>query len=91
MQVPLELRKKYLQRRTEELHLLRESLEYNDFGPALRLGHQVKGNAETFEFPHMGPIGQQIEIAARNQNKDELTFLADQMSLELNRAKLLLQ
>lgn len=91
MQVPLELRKKYIQRRMEELHLLRESLDYNDFGPALRLGHQVKGNAATFEFPHIGSIGQQMEIAARNQNKEELTFLADQMSLELSRARLLLQ
>ncbi len=87
MQVPLELKKKYLERRTEDIQVLISSLEKNDFGPALRVGHQVKGNAVTFDFPHIAPIGQQIELAAKNQNKEELRALILLMATEIDLAR----
>jgi HPt (histidine-containing phosphotransfer) domain-containing protein len=87
MQVPIELKKKYLERRIEDIQILISSLENNDFEPALKLGHQVKGNALTFDFPQIAPIGQQIELAAKNQNKEELKALALLMASEIDRAR----
>lgn len=80
MQVPVELKRKYLERKVQDIQHLISSLEENDFAPALKLGHQVKGNALTFDFPQMGPVGVQIENAAKNQDKESLRTLIDQMA-----------
>ena len=87
MQVPVELKKKYLERRREDLKALFNSLEQNDFSQALRIGHQVKGNAKTFEFPQMAILGIEIENAARNQDKDRVVSLIQLMSQQIHLAQ----
>lgn len=91
MQVPLELKLNYLSRRIQDLKNLRESLEKNDFSVALRLGHQVKGNASTFEFPQMSHLGVQMEQAAKLQDKDSLNHLATKMETAINNAQAMFQ
>ena len=86
MQVPQELKIKYLQRRVEEIHQLICSLDQDDFAPAVRLGHQVKGNAVTFDFPQMAPIGRDIEVAAKNKDKQMIKNLVGKMSQEIELA-----
>lgn len=89
MQVPSELRRKYLDRRVVDIEFLKISLEKNDFGPAAKLGHQVKGNALTFEFPQIAPLGVEIEVAARNRDKESLELLIKKMDAEIKQARLL--
>ena len=79
MHVPVELKKRYLDRRILELKELMDSLEREDYNPALKLGHQIKGNAVTFDFPQIAPYGRQIESAAKNQDKDSLRALATEL------------
>ena len=79
MDIPVELKTRYLRRRLEELNRLNVSLENGDFSIALNLGHQVKGNAVTFELPDIGRIGSKIEIAAKNKNKEEVKLRAQEM------------
>jgi HPt (histidine-containing phosphotransfer) domain-containing protein len=88
MQVPVELKIKYLERRRVDIDHLISSLEDDDFGPAIKLGHQVKGNAGTFEFPQMAPIGLEIETAAKNQDKNQILMLVQRMSSEIHSASL---
>lgn len=88
MQVPVELKVKYLDRKVQDIQILISSLEKNDFAPALKLGHQVKGNANTFDFPQMAPIGIKIENAAKNQDKECLRALIDQMAQVISEARL---
>jgi hypothetical protein len=88
MQVPVELKVKYLERKVQDMQILISSLDNNDFAPALKLGHQVKGNAETFDFPQMAPIGIKIENAAKNQDKECLRGLIEQMAQVINDARL---
>lgn len=87
MKVPVEMKRKYLDRRLAELQQMVRHLELNDFEPALRLGHQLKGNAVTFEFPQIAPLGVQIEQAARFHNKDHVRKLAFLMLSEIHEAK----
>lgn len=87
MQVPAELKLKYLNRRIQEIELLREALERNDFSVALKLGHQVKGNAETFEFPQMAHLGVEIESAAKSQDKETVKLLAHKMETAITNAQ----
>lgn len=79
MIVPVELKRRYLSRRIQDLARLREALAQNDFTPALKLGHQVKGNAQTFEFPQMAMLGVELEHAAKKQDKDRLMSLVQKM------------
>jgi HPt (histidine-containing phosphotransfer) domain-containing protein len=87
MQVPVELKRKYLERRIEDIQVLLSSLEVNDFAPALKLGHQVKGNALTFDFPQMAPIGIEIELAAKNHDKVSVQLLSQRMVSEIQIAR----
>lgn len=79
MHVPLELKLKYLNRRIHDLQCLKSSLEKDDYCFALKLGHQLKGNAVTFDFPDIALIGLEIEVAARAGNKEQVLFLAMRM------------
>lgn len=88
MQVPVELKRKYLDRRIEDIQILLSSLEDNDFAPALKLGHQVKGNAVTFDFPQIAPIGIEIEEAAKNFDKLTVQLLSQRMASEIQMARL---
>jgi len=87
MDIPVELKSRYLKRRLEELSRLSHSLEEDDFSIALNLGHQVKGNAETFQLPDIGRIGSRIELAAKNKNKEEVQLLAQEMRNFIERAQ----
>ena len=88
MQVPVELKRKYLDRKILDIEILMSSLEQNDFGPAAKLGHQVKGNALTFDFPQMAPLGIQIETAAKNKDVESLKMLIKKMDSEIQIARL---
>ena len=68
-------------------HLI-SSLDMNDFTPAVMLGHQIKGNAATFDFPQIAPLGLQIENAAKNQNKEQVRTLVNLMASEIHLARL---
>lgn len=87
MEIPVELKTRYLRRRLEELNRLKLSLENDDFSIALSLGHQVKGNAVTFELPDIGLLGSKIELAAKNKNKEEVQFLAQEMRNFIEKAQ----
>ena len=87
MQVPAELKIKYLNRRIDDLEKLKRSLESNDYSIALKLGHQVKGNADTFEFPQMAHLGIAIEQAAKNQDKEAVQHLASKMETAIQNAQ----
>lgn len=87
MQVPEELKKKYLERRIVDIQCLMSSLEKNDFEPALKLGHQMKGNAATFDFPQMGPMGIAIEKAAQSRDRDGVKLVAKKLMQEIQSAR----
>lgn len=86
MVVPAELKQRYLSRRIQDLVHLKESLLNNDFSFALKLGHQVKGNAVTFEFPQMATIGHELEQAARGKDMEKLMHLVLKMESAISSA-----
>ncbi len=91
MQVTVEFKRRYLDRRMIDIDHLVSSLDLDDFTPAVILGHQVKGNAATFDFAHIAPLGLQIENAAKNQNKDQVRTLVKMMESEIRLARLKFQ
>jgi HPt (histidine-containing phosphotransfer) domain-containing protein len=88
MHVPVELKIKYLQRRTQDIEKLRALMEKNEFSEASKLGHQVKGNAITFEFPQMAGLGIEIEKAAKLEDRFHLSRLLDEMESMIRSAQI---
>lgn len=79
MQVPVELKIKYLSRRIQEIEKLKVSLEEGDYSLAQKIGHQVKGNAVTFDVPQIAFIGLEMEKAAQRQDKERVKILMSKM------------
>jgi HPt (histidine-containing phosphotransfer) domain-containing protein len=87
MEVPIELMKRYLDRRIQELDRLKMSVSKDDYSGALKLGHMVKGNATTFNLPLVAPYGQAIESAAKMRDKDLLQSLFRKMEAIVKEAR----
>lgn len=68
MEVPTEMRTKYVERRKQDLEVCLTSLERLDFSEIAKVGHQLKGNGSTFGYPELSSIGKKMEIAAHNEN-----------------------
>jgi HPt (histidine-containing phosphotransfer) domain-containing protein len=79
MQVPVELKIKYLGRRMQDIQKLRISLEQEDYSFAQKVGHQIKGNAVTFDVPQIAFIGLEMEKAAIKRDKDKVKILIRKM------------
>ena len=79
MQVPVELKIKYLSRRMQDIKRLKTSLEMDDYSFVQKVGHQVKGNAVTFDVPQIAPIGSEMEKAAQVKDKETVKILIQQM------------
>ncbi len=79
MKVPVELKIKYLSRRIQDIERLRSTLEQGDYSFAQKLGHQVKGNAVTFDVPQIAQIGHEMERAALKRDKEKVKILIQKM------------
>lgn len=86
MKIPAELKIKYLNRRLAEIGRLRSTLEQDDYSLALQVGHQVKGNAVTFEVPQIAVIGFEMEEAAQRQDKQRIKLLVHKLEVLLSAA-----
>lgn len=75
MQVPVEARQKYLERRKQDVIASKEALAKRDYFFLERLGHQIKGNAITFGFDELTNVAIAIEQAAKSKNMTELQDL----------------
>lgn len=88
MQVPVEARQKYLERRKQDITASKEALLKLDYYFLERLGHQVKGNAITFGFDELTNIAVAIEQAAKAKNITQLQTLVEQLETAVNNAHL---
>ncbi|WP_413560698.1 hypothetical protein [Bdellovibrio sp. HCB209] len=60
---------RYLLRRIGELSRVEEG-GVIDFELAKKLGHQIKGNADTFEFPNLTVTAKDLEVKAESQDTE---------------------
>jgi len=72
MELPLELRERYLIRREKDVVDCDVALVEKNSAVLERVGHQLKGNAATYGYPELGAIGADMENAAKNNNWAEM-------------------
>lgn len=87
MQVPVELKIKYLSRRLQDIEKLRLSLDQEDYSFAQKVGHQIKGNAVTFDVPQIASIGLEMEKAAQKKDKEKVIILIQKMETIIQSAQ----
>lgn len=63
VRIPEEMRKKYVERRGNDVKELREAIAGRKVESFLRVGHQLKGNALTFGYDELTDLGKRIEAA----------------------------
>ena len=69
--VPIEMKGTYVERRKSELLELDKAIENNDFNFMEKIGHQIKGNAQSFGFDQLSPIAVALEKAAKSKDITE--------------------
>lgn len=77
MEVPPELKGRYLERRQLDLKICWASFKKANFTILQKVGHQLKGSAQTFGHGELSDIGAELESAASMKD-----FLRIQRSLE---------
>lgn len=85
MHILPEHKKKYLQRRIEEIEQLNAGLNTNNLDVAISIGHRLKGNGETFGYPDISAIGIAMENAAHQNNKVEVKEQIDKLKIVVER------
>lgn len=72
--IPKEAIDRYIERREKDIELCEQALATSDFEVISRVGHQIKGNAVTFGFQELEPVGIELEKAG---NKKDAQGTAD--------------
>jgi HPt (histidine-containing phosphotransfer) domain-containing protein len=54
---------RYISRRQEDIEKGQRFLDAQDWDSLFTIGHQLQGNAKTFGFPDLEPLGHEIERA----------------------------
>ena len=73
--IPNEMKIKYIERRKQDYADCLIALDKNDFETFLRIGHQLKGNAASFGFDDLGLIATEIENAAKVRDRARIQTL----------------
>jgi HPt (histidine-containing phosphotransfer) domain-containing protein len=79
MQLPIEMRQAYLQRRKADLVLLEEACQKMEASYLQRIGHQLRGNALSYGFDELSTIGTQLEAASKINDFHEAEQLVKQI------------
>jgi HPt (histidine-containing phosphotransfer) domain-containing protein len=69
MQIPEEMKKKYVERRRKDADTLSAGLASGSLEAFANIGHQLKGNAATFGFDELALIGERMEAAAESADQ----------------------
>lgn len=58
----------YIEKRKQDIPLMREALKKEDFKTLQSMGHKLKGNAGGYGFDQLGLLGAEVEAAAKTGN-----------------------
>lgn len=61
MDLPIEMYKKYIERRKADVTQLQEAVSSGSVEVFKRIGHQIRGNASSFGFEDLAQIGTEME------------------------------
>jgi HPt (histidine-containing phosphotransfer) domain-containing protein len=79
--VAAKLRPRFIAHRAEDVATIRLALERSDYATVARLGHNMRGNGQSYGFPDIATIGERMEAAAGTHDvggvREQLAALQD--------------
>ena len=66
--IPDEMRQRYLERRFQDIQNCESKLKNLDWLYFEQLGHQLKGNAASYGYHHLGDIASKLETSALDKD-----------------------
>jgi len=75
----------YLKNMKNNVKFFRNMLEKDDFGHIRERGHNIKGSGGGYGFDRISEIGREIEMAAREENKEAIIKEVDSLDDFLDR------
>ena len=82
--IPLEMKIKYLERRKQDYDDCLKALSEKNYELFLKVGHQVKGNAVSFGYADLGLIAAHLEKAAAAKDIQKIESLLSEFKEFLN-------
>ena len=61
-------RPQFLEHRRKDLGAMQEAVAQQDYEAIRKMGHRIKGVAESYGFPDIGAVGQRLEESARSRD-----------------------
>ncbi len=74
----------FIERKKEDVFLMRDLLKKNDYEMIETMGHRLKGNAGGYGFDDLGLCGKELEEKAREHNNDEVSKVIDDIERYLS-------
>lgn len=68
IEIPQEIRARYLSRRSKDISDLSEALKQESFAIFKRIGHQLKGNARSYNYQELENLAEELERAGETQD-----------------------
>lgn len=85
MEVPEEIKHKYLERRVKDLDVCFDSLKKKNFLSLEKVGHRLKGSATTFGHPELSNIGEKLERSAGVEDGPQVEAILKEFRIWLKR------
>ena len=79
----------FLERRHQDISAIQEALDHRDYDAVHILGHSMKGSGGGYGFDGITELGACLELAAKDQNHEELVRLVEQLSTYLRNVEII--
>lgn len=88
MNLPIEMRQAYLQRRRADMVLLEEAAEDGGYEFLIRVAQQFVRNASNYGFPDLEALGKRLDVAATHASSSEVTVVIAEIKHYFNNCSL---
>jgi HPt (histidine-containing phosphotransfer) domain-containing protein len=78
----------FLARRRQDLTLIDQDLERDDFSALEHLGHNLKGTGRSYRFDGISEIGEALEQASQRHDAEEIRRQATELADYLRRVRI---
>lgn len=81
----------FLEHRRRDLEILENAVDKNEFNQVRTIGHRLAGNAPSYGLMDLGPIGDKLEEAARNKDKQTIIKLTNEYKAYIKDIKIVFE
>ena len=78
---------RFFELRCEDIEAINRNIEKGDYETIIRIGHSMKGAGGGYGFDYISEIGKAIEMAAKENNTEDIRRWVDELSIYLEKVE----